>query len=340
MRILLIGFGVVGQSFAKLVLARRSELMKVHGLNTRVVGVVDKGGAAVASPELDLAEVLDAKSSGGTVAASKHGIRNASALDLISELDVDVVVETTPTNIKTGQPGLSHIEAALKLKRNVVTTNKGPLALALPELVELARYNNVALLFSGTVGGGTPILDFGKRCLASDRLVMVEGILNGTTNFILTSMEAEGKSFNEALEDAKKLGYAEADPTLDVEGWDTACKTVIIANWLMGREVTLKDLTVEGITHVTKSEVEGAKRKGKSVKLVGRVAERIDVKPRLIDRSDPLCISGTLNAVRFVSQYAGDEIIIGKGAGGMETASAILRDLLEVKYHMSQRWYG
>lgn len=338
MRILLIGFGVVGQSFAKLLLARRQELIRVHGLNPRVVAVVDRGGAAVASPELNLAEVLDAKSRRGTVAASKQGRRDASPRDLMAELDVDVVVETTPTNIKTAQPGLSHIEDALKLKRNVITTNKGPLALALPELIELARYNNVALLFSGTVGGGTPILDFGKRCLASDRLIMVEGILNGTTNFILTSMETEGKSFDEALREAQRLGYAEADPTLDVEGWDTACKTVIIANWLMGREVTLKDLSVEGIAQVTKSEIEEAKRKGKSVKLIGRVADKIDVKPRLIDRSDPLCISGTLNAVRFVSQYAGDEIIIGKGAGGMETASAILRDLLEVKHRMAERW--
>jgi homoserine dehydrogenase len=117
-----------------------------------------------------------------------------------------------------------------------------------------------------------------------------------------------------------------------------ACKTVIIANWLMGKEVTLRDVSVEGISNVTKRDIEEAKKKGKSIKLVGRVAEKIDVKPTLIDRNDPLCISGALNAVRFVSQYAGDEIIIGKGAGGMETASAILRDLLEVKQRLAQRW--
>jgi len=339
MRLLLIGFGVVGQSFAKLILERRQDLIKVHGLNPRIVAVVDKSGAAVASPELNLKEVLNAKRTEGTVAASKYGMKDTSAKDLISTLDIDVVIETTPTNIKTAQPGLSHIETALKLKRNVITTNKGPLALAMPELNELARYNNVALLFSGTVGGGTPILDFGKRCLASDRLVMIEGILNGTTNYILTSMEREGKSFDEALKEAQRLGYAEADPTLDIEGWDTACKTVIIANWLMGKEVTLRDISVEGITNVTKKDIEEAKKKGKSIKLIGRIAEKIDVRQRLIDQKDPLCISGTLNAVRFVSQYAGDEIIIGKGAGGMETASAILRDLLEVKQRMAQRWY-
>jgi homoserine dehydrogenase len=339
MRILLIGFGVVAQSFAKLILERRQDLIKIHGLNPRIIAIVDKTGAAVASPELSLTEVLNAKKTAGTVAASQYGIKDTSAKDLISTLDIDVVIETTPTNIKTAQPGLFHIETALKLKRNVITTNKGPLALALPELNGLARYNNVALLFSGTVGGGTPILDFGKRCLASDRLVMIEGILNGTTNYILTSMEKEGKSFDEALKEAQRLGYAEADPTLDVEGWDTACKTVIIANWLMGKEVTLRDISVEGITNVTKTDIEEAKKKGKSIKLLGKIAEKIDVRKRLIDQNDPLCISGTLNAVRFVSQYAGDEIIIGKGAGGMETASAILRDLLEVKQRMAQRWY-
>ena len=254
-----------------------------------------------------------------------------SGLDVIEEVEADTVVEATPTRIVDGEPGLSHIKAALRRKMHVITTNKGPLAIALPALMELADYKNVALRFSGTVGAGTAILDFGKKCLLGDRILSIRGILNGTTNYILTRMGEGGATMEEALKEAQLAGYAEADPTYDIEGIDTACKLVIMANWLMGRDVTINDVNIRGITEVTQSEVAEAKGKGCEVKLIGAIEEKIWVRPTVIEGNHPLAVDGTLNAVSFKTEYAGEITMVGKGAGGTETAGAVLRDLIDIR---------
>ncbi|MDG6940094.1 MAG: homoserine dehydrogenase [Nitrososphaerota archaeon] len=336
MRIILVGFGVVGQSLARLLSVRKRELLG-YGINPRVVAVVDSGGAAVDPKGVDLDAALAAKKGGGTVADHpRAGQAKLDALRVIRSVEAEVVVETTPTNIRDGEPGLGHMEASFRAGKHVVTANKGPLALALPALNELAAHNKVEFFFSGTVGGGTPILHFAKRCLSSDRILKIEGILNGTTNFILGRMESQGEGFDAALAEASEKGYAEADPSLDIDGWDTACKVVIMANWIMGKETTLADVDVKGIRGISTEEVRGASRAGRSVKLLGSIDDTASVRPVAIERTDPLCVQGTLNAVKFSSEFAGDEVIIGKGAGGMETASAVLRDLLELK--RSRAW--
>src|SRR5881628_4210616 len=134
-------------------------------------------------------------------------------------MDAETVIELTPTNIIDGEPGKSHIITAMKSGKNVITVNKGPLALEFPSLMELAEYNRIAFRFSGTVGGGTPILEFAKRCLKGDRIASFKGILNGTTNYILSKM-GEGLTYEMALLDAAKKGYAESNPSLDVDGFD------------------------------------------------------------------------------------------------------------------------
>ena len=141
---------------------------------------------------------------------------------------------------------MSHIISAMKRKMHVISVNKGPLALAFPSLMELATYNQVMLRFSGTVGGGTPILDYAKNSLRGERVLSFQGILNGTTNYILTNM-AEGMSFDNALKDAKSKGYVEADESLDLDGLDAAAKLVILANWIMGMKVTMPDIMKKGI---------------------------------------------------------------------------------------------
>ena len=220
MRIILIGFGVVGQNFAKLLLSRNDDLYALYGMKPRIVAVVDSKGSVISTSAINLQKLLNIKKTKGTVAKYENGGKK-NAEDIIESVDAEVVVELGPTNLKTGEPGMSNIIAAIKDGKNVITTNKGPLALALPSLIELADYNNVTLRFSGTVGGGTPILEFAKRCLKGDRIKSFRGILNGTTNYILTKMD-DGLTFNEALVDAKKNGYVEADPTLDIDGYDAA----------------------------------------------------------------------------------------------------------------------
>jgi len=338
MRIILIGCGVVGQSFARILIRREAELVKNYGFHPRVVAMVDRGGAAINPKGLDLEKMLSVKVEKGTVAANReYGRLDMSALDVIESVEAEAMVEATPTNIKDGEPGLSHIKTAFKTGKHVVTTNKGPLALALPVLTELADYNKVYLKFSGTVGAGTPVLELAKKCLLGDRIVSIRGILNGTTNYILTEMDEKRITFQQALENAQKLGYAEADPSMDIDGIDAACKLVIMANWIMNKKVTLRDVGVQGIRNVTPQALEEAAKRSCTIKLIGSINDNLKVKPIEISRHDPLSVGGVLNAVTFVSEFAGEETIIGRGAGGMETASAILRDLLDIKQNLATK---
>jgi homoserine dehydrogenase len=338
MRIILIGYGVVGQSLTNILLRRRSETVKDYGFNPKVVAIVDRGGAAIDPKGLNLERMLTLKKQKGTLAADpEFGHPKISPSDVIESVEAEVMVEATPTNVKNGEPGLSHIKTAFKAGKHVVTTNKGPLALALPALTELADYNKVYLRFSGTVGGGTPVLELAKKCLMGDKIVAIRGILNGTTNYILTEMEDKRITFQQALSKAQKLGYAETDPSMDVDGIDPACKVVIMANWIMNKKLTLKDVEVQGIRGVTLQALEKAARRGNTIKLMGSVDDSPKVTPTEISKHDPLCVSGVLNAVTFVSEFAGEETIIGRGAGGMETASAVLRDLLDIKHNLADK---
>ena len=337
MRIILIGHGVVGQSFSRILLRRQAELIRDYGFHPKVVAIVDKGGAAVNPKGLNLEEMLSLKVGKGTVAADREcGHPKMQGLDVIESVEAEVMVEATPTNIKNGEPGLSHIKKAFRTRKHVVTTNKGPLALALPVLAELAEYNKVYLKFSGAVGAGTPVLDFAKKCLLGDRIISIRGVLNGTTNYILTEMDEKHVTLEQALRNAQKLGFAEVNPSLDIDGIDTACKLVIIANWIMNKNVTLKDVNVKGIRSVTPQALEEVTKKGCTIKLIGSIDGGLKVMPTEISRDDFLSVGGVLNAVTFVSEFAGEETVIGRGSGGMETASAVLRDLLDIRNLINQ----
>ena len=338
MRIILVGWGVVGQSFAQIITQRKKELVKKYGFRPRIVAIVDKQGAAINPKGIDLEEMLALKKEKGTVAASsQYGHPDMAALEAIESVEAEAMVEVTPTNIETAEPGLSYIKTAFRTEKHVVTTNKGPLALALPALTELADYNNVCLRFSGTVGAGTPILEFAKNCLQGDRIVSIKGILNGTTNYILTEMEEKHITFDEALKAAQELGYAEADPTMDVDGYDAAAKLVIMANWIMNKKVTIDDVHLKGIRDVSAHDIANAAEKRCTIKLIGSIEETLKVEPTLISKHDPLAVDGALNAVTFVSESAGQQTIIGLGAGGVETASAVLRDLLDIKQTIANK---
>ncbi|MFW6117306.1 MAG: homoserine dehydrogenase [Thermoproteota archaeon] len=341
MRIILVGCGSVGQSLIRIFMRRRRQFIRDYGFNPRVVAVVDQGGAVVNSKGVCLEEVLSSKRENETVALHpEDGHLGLCARDVIKSVEAEVMVEITPTNIKDGQPALSHIKTAFKSGKHVVTTNKGPLALALPVLTELAQFNKVYLRFSGTVGGGTPVLNLAKNCLLGDRIISIRGVLNGTTNYILTEMEEKHVTFQQALEKAQEQGYAEADPSMDVDGHDTACKLVIMANWIMDQKVTLKDVEVKGIRDIKLKNLEECNRRNCTIKLVGSINDILTVKPTEILRDDPLCVGGILNSVTFRSEFAGEETVIGRGAGGMATASAILRDLLDIKENLSTRLAG
>ena len=335
MRIILCGFGVVAQSLTKLLESRTSDLYSKYGMKPRIVGVFDSKGSAYDNSGLNLKKIISVKKESGSVRGYDKSQKIISGLEMIEKLDADVLIETTASYYNDAEPGMSHIISAMKKGLHVISVNKGPLALAFPSLMELATYNQVLLRFSGTVGGGTPILDYAKNSLRGERIISFQGILNGTTNYILTNM-AHGLSFNDALSDAKKKGYVEADESLDLDGLDAAAKLVILANWIMGLKVTMKDIEKIGIRELTSKDIEDAAKKSCSVKLIASCNDKLEGSPMQIKNDDPLCVDGTLNAISFTSEHSGTQTIIGKGAGGMETASSILRDLLDIRKEISQ----
>lgn len=331
MRLILLGFGVVGQSFVKLLVSHSTDLYNVYGIKPKVVACADNGGIVTCDQGLNLDRLLNVKKKKKSVA--QYGPRGSTSeiVDVIENLDAEVVIELTPTNITDGEPGKNHIITAMKSGKNVITVNKGPLALEFPSLIELAEYNRIAFKFSGTVGGGTPILEFAKRCLRGDRIISFEGILNGTTNYILSKMY-EGLNFSQALRDASEKGYAEKDPTLDIEGYDAVAKLVIASNFVMNLKSTINDVRRTGIRDVQASEVVNERKKGNAIKLIASCdGKKLIVGPKPVSTKDPICVDGILNAITFTCQHSGQQTIIGKGAGGMETASSILRDLIDIR---------
>ena len=330
MRIILCGFGVVGQSLAKLLQSRSEDLYARYGLKPRIVGVFDSKGSAVDTSGIDVTKLLETKRQNNTVKNYSKSKNSLSGVDLINELEAEVLIETTASNYKDAEPGMTHITSAMKRGMHVISVNKGPLALAFPSLQELATYNQVLFRFSGTVGGGTPILDYAKNSLRGERITSFDGILNGTTNYILTNM-ADGMTFDAALKDAKKKGYVEADESLDLDGLDAAAKLVILANWIMGMKVTLPDINRTGIRKVTTKNIKDAAKNNTAIKLIASCNNELVVAPKQVPVDDPLCVNGTLNAIAFTSEHSGTQTIIGRGAGGIETASSILRDLIDIR---------
>ena len=198
MRIILCGFGVVAQSLTKLLESRAADLYSRYGLKPRIVGVFDSKGSAYDSTGLNLQKLIATKKKSGSIRDYDKSQTQMQGIKMIKTLDADVLIETTASNYNDAEPGMSHIITAMKRMMHVISVNKGPLALAFPSLMELAEFNQVLLRFSGTVGGGTPILDYAKNSLRGEKIVSFQGILNGTTNYILTNM-AKGMSFDEAL---------------------------------------------------------------------------------------------------------------------------------------------
>jgi homoserine dehydrogenase len=254
---------------------------------------------------------------------------------LLSDAGIDIICEAAPTNYKTGEPGMTIISSALKSGASAVTSSKGALGLDMAGLKKLARENGVSLRFESSVMSGTPLISLVHGPLAGCAVSKVEGILNGTTNYILTKME-EGKSYSDALAEAQRLGYAEADPTGDVDGYDAAIKVCIMAAEFFDTPLLMDDVKRTGITKVTRDDIERASESGGRIKLIagvkkeGRVVTGY-VSPRTVRLSNPLAsVSGATNAVNITTDNLGEIMIAGPGAGKLETAQGLLSDMLGI----------
>jgi homoserine dehydrogenase len=336
MRLLFVGFGTVGQGLAELLIEKKDLLRKDYGLEFSVVGISDMlKGSLVNSSGIDLPAALDKARSGTKLSEFPGEEFTGDALEMIQSVDADVVLEATYTDIKTGEPATSHIRKALERGMHVVTSNKGPLALHYQELALLAREKGVRFLFEGTVMSGTPILNLLRETLAGSDVQEIKGILNGTTNYILTRME-EGLSYDDALQKAQELGYAESVPDADVLGWDALAKVTILAKVTYDAKGNPFDYPCEGITQISASDIIEAKELGQRFKLIGKVWRegnlvKAAVAPEKIDLNHPLAgVMGATNAVTVTTDTLGDVTIVGPGAGRRETGFSLLIDLIKI----------
>ena len=339
MRVAIIGFGVVGQGLVEILRDKGETLRRQDGLHIQIVAVCDTAKGAVHHPRgLDAALLLQAVQSAGSLESYPDGaglVRGLDSVSTIRDTGADVIVEATWTNLETGEPAITHIRTAFQAGKHVVTSNKGPVALAYRELKALADANGLLWGIEGTVMSGTPALRLGTTSLAGCTIGAIQGILNGTTNFILTRME-EGASYAEALAEAQRLGYAEADPTADVEGYDALGKLLILAAVVFDHPMTAQQVSRQGITHLTPQDIQRARAQGKRWKLIAELQRTDDgvharVAPQMVALSHPLAgVSGATNAITYVTDLLGEVTLVGPGAGRRETGFALLSDLLEI----------
>ncbi len=334
--VVFIGLGIVGTGLAEIMHRKKAHLAKKYGFEYDVVGVCDVvKGSIYDDSGLDLGKVLKMNEEKGKIKDYPAEQTGLKSVEMIKKPDVDIVVEATPTNIETGEPGLTHYRTALENGKHIVSTNKGPAALQYHELMEIAKEHNAYMGIEGTVLSGTPAINLGTRDLAGCDIRSIRGILNGTTNYILTNME-EGRAYDEVLTEAQEKGYAETDPTADVEGHDPLAKIVILANAVMDGNVKLDDVPCEGITNINLDDVNQAKNDGKRIKLIGKAWRedgevKAQVKPEPIPLTDPLAnVMGVLNAISFETDVTGDVTVVGPGAGASTAGYAMLTDMLEI----------
>jgi homoserine dehydrogenase len=332
-------------------------LAERYGIRFFVVGVAELGGCAIDEQGLDLALLLETLRTKQQVASLPKVGRNAmQALELIEQLQPDILLEATPVNLQHGQPGLDLVTAALQQGIHTILANKGPVALAYQELAAIsdlglgwgARYNATAvpisgakkppvLRFSACVAGALPAINVGWRDLAGCRILRLEAVFNGTTQYILRAME-EGQSYQEALQDAQQRGIAETDPSLDVDGWDAAAKLVIAANAVLGQATTLADVDVHGIQAIDNATVQQANAQGERIVLVC-LAEFIDdhyqlsVKPTALPLDHPLSrLTPDEMSVVYYTQDVERLSVASSEPGAEPAAAAMVRDMLEIAH--------
>lgn len=334
--IALIGFGGVNRALAETIRDRASQLEHELGFALRVVAITDlRLGSLMQADGIDLHEVFAMKA-GETFADWPGGSAEPQNDHVITTTTADIVVEATFTNPVDGEPAISHVRAALAAGKSVTTTNKGPVALAGAALNELAAANGVHFEYEGAVVSGTPILRFADATLKGLQITAVEGILNGTSNYVLGQMET-GADLAAAVAEAQVLGYAEADPTADIEGSDVRLKVVILANELLGAALTPQDVSCTGISGVSAKDIIDAAARGERWKLIGSAYRNAagtvtaSVRPVALPLTHPLAgISGPTNAVSFDTDMLGTVTVSGPGAGRIETAYALLSDIVAI----------
>lgn len=335
LRLAMLGFGNVAQAFLRL-LAQKTEAITPYGVAVELVGVATRSrGIAVNPAGINPARLLEACQEGQSLEKFHTNRRLNDPLEFIQSVPADILLECITLSPVNGQPAIDYITTALQRGLHIITANKSAPAFAYHQLTELARQRQKAFLFEATVLDGTPIFSFARDVLPATRILGFRGILNSTTNFILTAME-EGLPPEDALRQAQALGIAEANPDYDLDGWDSAAKTAILVNAMMDGSATPDQIARTGIRHLTTRTVIEAARQGRRFKLLSEAVWRDNhtvarVLPRMVPLTNPLAhVSGTSAALTLITDTLG-EITLHLNEGEVpQTAYGLLADLITV----------
>src|SRR5213596_971492 len=334
-RILLVGFGNVGREFARLLLERRSELAKVHGLDAAVVGIVTgRHGSVERARGIDLRKALRLADAGASLESCGRGVHGRSA-EYIRRARADVVIEITPLRIAPRQIGVDHIVAALSGGKHVITANKGPVVYHYRRLKELARTQGLGFRYEGTVMDGAPVFNLFQETLRGIRILSFEGILNSTTNLVLSMMEG-GRTYEDGVKSARHMGLLETDPAMDLEGWDATVKACLLANVLMGGRLRPEDVPRQGISGLDGGKVRYVRAAGRRVRQVAkgwREARTVKASVSLeeLTPDHPLfSIEGTSNALLVRTDMIKELLISERNPGLRQTAYAVYSDLIAI----------
>jgi homoserine dehydrogenase len=353
LRVALLGFGTVGQWLAEALQTQQAWLQREFDVVVTLSSVATAHhGLIYREDGLDIPTLLDLVATRQPLTAHPKITHWTNVLEGLHATGGDVLAEATGASLRNGEPGLSYIRAALALGMHVVTSSKGPIALAGLELLSLARAQSVQLRMESTVMSGTPVLSTICEGMAGTRIRAIRGVLNGTVNYILSAM-AMGHDYAEGLAEAQTQGYAEADPTDDVEGYDTVAKTLVLAAVVFGRALTPEQVVQCGITTLTREQMQQALDEGKRIKHVaslrllskdGKEVSRATadsgfiptllearVEPIALPLSDPLArIDGLLNAIAIQTDTPQEVTVIGPGAGRFQAGQGMLADLIAI----------
>ena len=336
LKLAFIGFGNVARAFARILKKHQPELFTRYGLDTTTTAIATANhGCITSTAGIELLDAAACVERGGNLEKLPGSTPVADPIATINSCNADILFETTALNVVDGEPATSYIRNALSRGVNVITANKGPIAFAYSELRALASQSGVGFRFEGTVMDGTPVFNLFDQCLPGVQLLGFSGVLNSTTNLILTRMHS-GISFAESLEEARRLGIAEANADYDIDGWDAAMKAVALANVLMGIDARPADVERTGIRNVTIAQINEAAGSGHVVRLIARgkrstIGVRLTVAPEMVPLNSALgSVSGTSNVLVFETDLMGEIAIVETDPGVTQTAYALLSDMLQI----------
>lgn len=336
LRLAFIGFGNVARAFARILHLRESQLAQRYDLRFSTTAIATaRHGCIISEVGIDLLQAVACVESGGSLTELGDAINVLDSPTLIEGCSADLVFETTPLNPDSGEPAITHIRSALTRGIHVVTANKGPIAFAYRELESLAARHGAGFRFEGTVMDGTPVFNLVDSCLPGARVLGFSGVLNSTTNLILTGMEL-GQSFEECLADAQRRGIAEADAADDIDGWDAAVKAVALANVLMDSDSRPADVDRKGIRGIKFEDLKSAATAGMALRLVARGKQtasgvKLTVAPEEMPASSVLgSVRGTSNALVLETDLMGEIAIVETDPGVEQTAYALLSDMISI----------